>query len=217
MTDVNRSRLTASAFGATGGFRTPSFGWRCEGEDIELIIAADEFLNSGDPVMVQYRLDDRPAGEPQRWSVSTTGTGVFAPDRILVELTESAMESERLRVRLTDYQGTPHDLEFDLSGLASGFQRLPCGLEPAKARLAARRARQAAAARAADSVRELEERIARFWEEHPFIGNPDQKLYAPTTRACWRLIADSATGVFFTSREEAELLGYSTSVLCRIR
>ena len=226
MTDRDESVLLTEALGESQFSWTPSLSWRCDAEDIELIIFAGDFLTSDDPVRVQYRLDERPAEEPSPWSVSTTGQAVFAPASILLELSDGAKDASRLRVRLTDYRGTHHDLEFGLSGLAAGLDSLACGFDVARGILAARReaeeaqyaaaaARRAAAAQREDSLRALRERVVLFWADRPFIGNPNTMAYAPTSKSCWVAVADSSSGRFFKSKEEAEAAGYHPSAVCR--
>ena len=100
MTDVDRSYISARPVGGDASLRGAQLVWRCAGPEIELIIAAADFLTTRQPVQVQWRLDEDPASVPERWSVSTEGTAAFAPEETLLTLTDGAVTSQRLRTRL---------------------------------------------------------------------------------------------------------------------
>lgn len=220
MSDEDRSFVyTPDVTEGSGALRRAAAIWRCKGPELESVISAADFLTTSEPVSVQWRLDDQPPAEPDRWPVSTEGTAVFASDLLRVALTEGALGAHRLRVRLTDYQGTYHDYEFDLAGLDAALRKLGCSLDPARRRIeAARQARaaQAAAAeRRAESARIASERAAAFAREWPFVGSANTKAYMPTASDCWRAWVDSASAPFFKSEDEAKAKGYTPSNICR--
>lgn len=220
MTDVDQSYIYVNARGATS-LSAPALIWRCQGPELELVIAADEFLTSDEPVRVQWRLGEGPASSPESWAVSTTGTGVFAPPRTLITLTERAATEDRLRVRLTDFRGTNHDLEFRLAGFGEALANLTCDLSAARVRAAAAAAAAGEQRRIAEEQRRAEAQAAaeaaeaeRFIREHPFVGSRTSRTYMRTVPGCYTAYINPDAMVFFRSEEEARAAGYTRTNLC---
>ena len=127
MTDMDRSALSTDEIGGTP-IRTGRLIWRCNGSVIDLYIAADEFLNSGGGVSVQWRFDDSPPSPVDHWSVSTSGTAAFAPRLTIYGFTRRAMDASRIALRVRDFQNTPRDYQFSMMGLTEGLSRMACAL-----------------------------------------------------------------------------------------
>ena len=126
LTDVDQSSIATTETQPTL-LRTAQLVWRCAGTaEIELAIAAGEFLNSDAPVPVQWRFDRNPPSEQSRWTVSTNGTAAFAPVEDIVAFTTGALPAGEVVVRVTDFRGVGYDLRFSLSGLSRALPRLPC-------------------------------------------------------------------------------------------
>ncbi len=126
MTDIDRSLIYTESKDAPRLLRSPRIAWRCDGPDMELFVRAGDFLTSDDPVAIQWRFDSKGAAQPTKWDVSTTGTAAFAPRNSIAAFTNEAKGAIRLRVRLTDYGGTPYNYEFSMTGLTSAIERLNC-------------------------------------------------------------------------------------------
>lgn len=96
--------------------------YRCTDEELEVFVNAGEYLGDDDRDVI-YRFDDR---EPQEesWSISTSGSAVFADDDR--QFAVSSAQSEKVAFRVFDYDGTPHTLEFELEGTGQALQKLPC-------------------------------------------------------------------------------------------
>lgn len=196
--------------------RSPSgLAWRCEGKDLRLVLAAGDFLTSGQPVDVQWRLDEEEPTERRPWTISTQGTGAFAPPADLVQLTEEAPNASRIRMRAYDYQGTPHDYEFRMEGLPDALAQLSCTDQHAREYLAQVEQGLLEEQRRRDSARAAAQRRREFLEAHPFAAHPEREVYMPTDESCWTTFMDTIGAEYFRSRREAEEAGYRPSQVCQ--
>lgn len=208
MTDRDRSVAYTNESEPTV-LRTATLAWRCNGsQEVELIIGADAFLNSGDAVPVQWRFDHNPSSGRHLWSVSTTGTSAFAPPEDILAFTVGARRANHVVLRVTDYRGVNYDLTFNLSGATAAIGSLACGK-------AVDEALQAQAARAIAKRAQEAQAKARIPKGATLIGSPEWKTYFPLKSDCWKGIVDGQTAVYFVSVEEAKKKGYTLSALCR--
>lgn len=125
ITDADRSAIYVTAEEASL-FSDARLYFRCDGDVLELFYGPDEFLNTNDPVPVQYRFDDDPASPERAWSSSTSGTAAFATPSQRVEFIAGAKEAGRVVMRATNYNGVTYTYTFDLSGFNEAFNRLGC-------------------------------------------------------------------------------------------
>ena len=93
-------------------------------DGIDLVIHADEYLGSRS-LPLDWRFDDNPPVQQQRWRASTEGTGIFNVEYRTQFLTQM-VEAETLIVRLYDYRGSSYDYEFDVAGARAALTRLGC-------------------------------------------------------------------------------------------
>jgi hypothetical protein len=110
----------------SSGLRPAALAWICSGPDMRVGVLADEFLNSEGLVPVRWRFERAQASMTQPWRFDARGDGVLAPRGILLGFTERAMVAGTVVVRVTDYRGVDHDLEFSLNGLSLALERLRC-------------------------------------------------------------------------------------------
>jgi hypothetical protein len=87
---------------------------RCKEHRTDLYVALDEYLGTETSTVV-YRIDDAPS-QTDRWSNSTDGKAAFADDP--VALARKLSSAKKFFVRMSDFQGTPYDVEFKTPGLA---------------------------------------------------------------------------------------------------
>ncbi|GMV06373.1 MAG: hypothetical protein AMXMBFR53_26490 [Gemmatimonadota bacterium] len=245
ITDADRSRVWTSALEPTAT-RNAQLVWRCNGvSDIELFLAADEFLNSRASASVIWRFDREQASERQRWPVSTNGTAAFAPQEVIPAFSDAARAANQLVVRVADYRGVEYDSRFAMSGVTAALQRLPCFAAIAKitadiekARRDAEEAAQLEAERREaariERAREAAERATRQQQRGdslaavlrdviakadslPWAAAPTGKYFYPTaTYLCWRSVAGPADElVFFRTLEEAMGSGRTQATGCR--
>jgi len=209
--------------------------WRCRGKaGIELFVAADQFLNSGDPVPLVWRFDRQPPSQTQAWIVSTAGTAAFAPEAVIPTFTEAARKAGALVIRLEDYRGVDTDLSFSMSGSDAALRALPCfraigriterQQKEARERLRllakgrAEQARQDSLAQVRrDSINALVKTVVAKADSLPWAAGEKGKYFYPTaTFACWRsVIMDDGPLVFFRSHEEAIASGRTEALGCR--
>lgn len=90
---------------------------RCNGEEFDIIVFADKYLNSNDEIPVKYKIDGVLVKFPAKFVPATTGTAAFAfaPKAFLVDLVNG--DGSEMVIRLWDYQGTAYTYKFKLDGL----------------------------------------------------------------------------------------------------
>ena len=89
--------------------------FRCRGASFDVVIPFGEYLSS-DFVKGIYRFDKNVSVEVE-FGISTTGTSVFVQDTN--NFTYQALRSEKLLIKVYDYQGTGHTKSIELDGLPS--------------------------------------------------------------------------------------------------
>lgn len=192
MTDEDRSVAITTELHPTI-LRTAHLAWRCAGPAaIEAFIDADEFLNSGHPVTVQWRFDQQRPSEQAAWGVSTDGGGAFVPATHLAQFTVGAKRANRVLLRVADYRDVTYDLTFSLAGVSAALSSLGCH--------GAVDAFEAERATIADAT---------------LIANPNTKTYFPLAKSCWRGLLNQERAIYFKTVEEAKAEGYSPSAACR--
>ncbi len=88
---------------------------QCKDRNTEAYISTQYFLG-WESMRVVYRLNDNPAVE-DRWAAAADGRGAVAGNA--VAFINSLADGATLAVRVTDYNGTDHDLSFGLGGVAN--------------------------------------------------------------------------------------------------
>lgn len=61
-----------------------------------------------------------------RWSLSTEGTAVFVPKEFNSVVLTGIKDKKSLLIRTFNYQGTPHDWTFNLTGASAQLKKLQC-------------------------------------------------------------------------------------------
>ncbi len=90
---------------------------QCQNARTEAHVTIPRFLG-WDGMRVRYRVNDNPPSESV-WAAATDGRGAVAGDA--VGFINSLVDGGMLMLRLTDYEGTDHDLRFSL-GSVSGLR-----------------------------------------------------------------------------------------------
>ena len=105
--------------------RTASVIWGCQDVILRVAVYPDEGLGISE-AQVQYRFDDLEAITDKGWQV--TDTAIFFPSIKGLDFTAFALglQVERFAFRVTDGDNKPHTYLFDLSGLRSALEQLPC-------------------------------------------------------------------------------------------
>jgi len=90
---------------------------RCNGDDFDIFIYADEYLNSDDEIPAKYKIDGVLVKFPTEFVPATTGTAAFAlaPEAFLIDLVNG--DGSDMVIRLWDYRGTAYTYKFKLDGL----------------------------------------------------------------------------------------------------
>jgi hypothetical protein len=88
---------------------------QCKNGNTEASVSTKSFLG-WESMRVVYRLNDNPAIE-ERWAAAADGRGAVAGNA--VGFINSLTDGATLSVRVTDYNGTDHDLKFNLGGVAN--------------------------------------------------------------------------------------------------
>jgi hypothetical protein len=88
---------------------------QCKDRNTEASVSTKSFLG-WESMRVVYRLNDNPAIEG-RWAATANGRGAVAANA--VEFIKSLTDGATLLVRITDYNGTEHDLSFGLGSVAN--------------------------------------------------------------------------------------------------
>jgi hypothetical protein len=88
---------------------------QCKNGNTEAYVSTKSFLG-WESMRVVYRLNDNPAIEG-RWAAAADGRGAVAGNA--VEFINSLNDGATLLVRVTDYNGTDHDLKFNLGAVAN--------------------------------------------------------------------------------------------------
>lgn len=88
---------------------------QCKNGNTEASVSTKSFLG-WESMRVVYRLNDNPAIEG-RWAASADGKGAVASNP--VEFINSLTDGATLFVRVTDYNGSDHDLRFGLGAVAN--------------------------------------------------------------------------------------------------
>ena len=102
--------------------------FRCSDNRFDILIHFDEYIGS-DVVKGIYRFDKKQAVET-KFGISTEGTTVFVKNTN--QFTSEAMQSNKLIIRVFDYNGTAHTKSFVLKGLPVDKMHLAaelCGIE----------------------------------------------------------------------------------------
>lgn len=86
---------------------------RCKEKKTELIFAPEDYLGTpmSSTIKVVIRINDAPAVS-ESWSASSTGRGSFSPNP--VQTIKIIPDSARVFLRAFDFQGVPHDANFDI-------------------------------------------------------------------------------------------------------
>jgi Type VI secretion system VasI, EvfG, VC_A0118 len=88
---------------------------QCKDKNTEAYVSTKSFLG-WETMRVVYRLNDNPAIE-ERWAAAADGRGAVA--RNAVEFINSLTDGATLSVRVTDYNGSDHNLRFNLGGVTN--------------------------------------------------------------------------------------------------
>ena len=90
---------------------------RCNGDEFDIFIFADKYLNSDDEIPAKYKIDGVLVDFPEKFVPSTRGTAAFAfaPNAFLIDLVNG--DGSDMVIRLWDYQGTAYTYKFELDGL----------------------------------------------------------------------------------------------------
>lgn len=127
-TDKNTSYAYLMSEDASA-FNKSAIVLRCNGKDAyEIFVVFDRYLNDG-PVNVMWRFGSK-SPESGSWDVSTDGTAVFVPERLLQDF-RHALTIYSLAVQATGYDGQKYVLKFDTGAggnFASLLGQLPCVL-----------------------------------------------------------------------------------------
>ncbi|HEY5129348.1 MAG TPA: hypothetical protein VIJ35_19030 [Bradyrhizobium sp.] len=88
---------------------------QCKDRNTEAYLSTKSFLG-WESMRVVYRLNDNPAIE-ERWAATADGRGAVAGNA--VGFINSLTDGATLSVRVTDYNGSDHDLRFNLGGVTN--------------------------------------------------------------------------------------------------
>jgi hypothetical protein len=99
---------------------------RCNDKAVEILVATYEFLDSKDPVAVDYRFDQKPAKLNDRWNVSTNGLAAFVPSEQIVSFIDAVLSSNTLNWRVRNYRGVQYAYAFNLNSSADALSKLKC-------------------------------------------------------------------------------------------
>lgn len=106
--------------------------FRCNGERAEIAIRFQTFIASARTrtrYPVAYRFLDPKGNQPALnalWSLSTKGDALFVNTDLVQEFAQYVVDYERLVVQVRDFNGTPVNLDLDLSGESGYINRLAC-------------------------------------------------------------------------------------------
>ena len=105
--------------------RKASLIWGCQDTVIRVAVYPDESLGVS-KARVQYRIDDFDAVTDKGWQV--TNAAIFFPSIKGLDFTALTLglQAKRLAFRVTDADDNSHTYLFDLIGLRSALEQLPC-------------------------------------------------------------------------------------------
>ena len=108
------------------GHRLRVLSVRCRGGTLDVILAVDDFVTSGEPAEVEWRFEGAEQHTEGRWAPSTEGTGVFAPQSQHDAIIGGLRDFDAFHIRVFDYQGTPTTMSFSLDGASAALDELSC-------------------------------------------------------------------------------------------
>jgi hypothetical protein len=126
--------ITATTLSQSNAKDAPTtFAIRCRGRRTELLVSTDGSWRAsrGNELQVDYRINDQPAVRMQWIASPNQRAAIFKDDA--VRFLRSLPGRGRMTVTVSDWQGSPHEATFQLSGLDAVREKIgvACNWAPA--------------------------------------------------------------------------------------
>jgi hypothetical protein len=126
-TDADTSFIAGKPIGSrNSSFGDPSLIIRCSDDDFELFVDWKAYIKRDELHGVMFRFDKDKPSEVTRWSSSTDGTASFAPSDMVPILIEQMKAKNTVAFGTEDYEGTPVQAMFSLSGFTAAYNQFKC-------------------------------------------------------------------------------------------
>lgn len=127
MTDEDTSFIWTNEVDLEDPAREGTLVWRCQYDGLNLIMRANEFLNSsGESAYVRYRFDDDEVEDWQIWDVNASNTAAVAPLEFVGPINSRFANAERVAVQTETYTGEVYTFVFNIAGFSEAISKLSC-------------------------------------------------------------------------------------------